>query len=162
MNQTNTAKDIVVLLEQENSLSSKLLSALQKEHEALSKNEFSLFTEAVTDKIELLSQIEITENQLSSVFKQNSISFDVQGIKTLAIKYPQYGTQITKIWQQLRIIAVQSQKQNHINGIMLEANQAYIRRVLNILRGQTSHAEGLYGPSGKSLNGMNSKPLAEV
>jgi flagella synthesis protein FlgN len=53
------------------------------------------------------------------------------------------------LWHDIRQLAEQAQRQNHLNGELIQLKMRYNQQALVALVGATQHAAGIYGPDGQ-------------
>lgn len=53
------------------------------------------------------------------------------------------------LWHEIRQLAEQAQRQNHINGELIQLKMRYNQQALVALVGATQHAAGIYGADGQ-------------
>jgi len=133
----------------------QLLHVLNNETEALRNNNDLEKLEKITlEKIKLSENIEANEQQRIRFLSE----------KNLDPNDPKQWLNHNKlifIWQEIKILSEKSQKQNLINGLVINGNRRRIQAQLEILNVRPA-IELAYSSSGESINQKNSTTLAQV
>jgi flagella synthesis protein FlgN len=163
MEQKQILNIIVGFVEREIKLVSALLDVLRQEYAAMANNELPALETQVNKKQELVKNIQENEQNFARQMENTGISLDQQGINTaLEGVDPRVKQKVIAFWDELRDLAEECQRQNEINGRVLEINKINTQRLLNILRGQMPETQTTYGPSGKTNSKSESKSLVQV
>jgi flagella synthesis protein FlgN len=161
--QTQLLNIIVKFVEREIQLISALLKILRQEYAAMANNDLPAIETQVNIKQELVKNIQENEQNFAAQMENTGIRLDQQGIDAaLEGVDPREKQKVISFWDELRDLAEQCQRQNEINGRVLEINKINTQRLLNILRGQMPETQTTYGPSGKTNSKSESKSLVQV
>lgn len=134
---------------------SKLLQALKNETLALEKNDLDELQKITKEKVSLTTQIEKTE--------QERIHFLTN--KELNPNEPAQWLENNKliaIWEKVKVLSLQAQKQNQINGQVINGNRRRIQTQIEILSMSPPSIESTYSSSGENIKQQQSKTLAHV
>ncbi len=63
------------------------------------------------------------------------------------------------LWHAIRQLAEQAQRQNHLNGELIQLKMRYNQQALVALVGATQHAAGIYGADGQPSLPSSGRPL---
>lgn len=132
-----------------------LLQVLKKESTLLEKNNIEELESITLEKITLTEQIEKNEQQ--------RINF--LAAKSLDANEPSQWLQNNKlisIWAEIRKSSEQAQKQNQINGLVINGNRRRIQSQIEILSTSAPAVELTYSASGENVNQRDSNTLAHV
>ena len=69
---------------------------------------------------------------------------------------------LTSIWSNIKNISEQAQKQNQINGMVINGNRRRIQAKIEIFSSSSPAGELMYSASGENINQNNSKIIAHV
>ncbi len=132
MNGNGLLSDLAACLQREIRLGEQLLEAMRCEHKALTARDTALLNEAVARKGELIAAMQACGGERNSLLREGGE------------------------------IGAECQRQNLVNGVIIQAGQQQTRQALAILRGQPVVAGGEYGPEGMRPSVPNSHPLARA
>ena len=133
----------------------QLLKVLKNETSILEKNNIEEFEGITQKKITLTEQIEKNE-QLRIHFLTS---------KSLNPNKPSQWLQNNKLnslWTKIKKLSEQAQKQNQINGLVINGNRRRVQTQIEILSASPPAAELVYSASGENIKQRNSKTLAHV
>jgi len=133
----------------------QLLDVLKLETHVLEKNNIEELESITQEKIQLTEQIEKSE--------QRRIAFIAE--KALDPNEPQQwikGEKLSTLWQKIKITSEQCQKQNMINGLIINGSRRRVQAQMNILNFASPNNELVYSATGTSVNPHSSKSLAHV
>lgn len=145
--------DTILLFTQDKML--QLLDILKLETRVLEKNDIDELENITLEKIQLTEQIEKSEQR----------RIDFISAKALDPNEPQQwikGDKLNAIWQKIKITSEQCQKQNMINGLIINGSRRRVQAQMNILNFASPNNELVYSASGASINQHSSKSLAHV
>lgn len=150
-------------LQQEIETGGRLLDALRREHRALVAQDPAALDEIIVQKASLVATMESCGTERSALLRQAGLGGDRNGMETLLRQYdPQGHGNLRRGWARLLELGAECQRQNLINGIIIQAGQQQTRQALAILRGQPAAAGGEYGPEGRRHSTPSSHPLAKA
>ena len=132
-----------------------LLQLLKSETLILEKNNIEELEKITLEKISITEEIEKNEHQR------------VQFLNAKALNSNEPATwlsnnKLISIWSNIKTLSEQAQKQNQINGIVINGNRRRVQTKIEILCSSSPASELVYSASGENLNQKNSKTLAHV
>lgn len=132
----------------------QLLLVLNDETKFLKENNLAELQGITQKKLTLTEQIENSEKKRIRLLTELKLDPNepVQWLQTKALK---------KLWQQIKTVSEASQKQNQINGIVINKNRHRIQTQLDILNA-TPASEMVYSASGMSVRQRGLNTLAHV
>ena len=132
----------------------KLLDTLMLETEVLEKNDIEELERVTLEKLALTDAVETNEKQRASFLLEHSLNplEPEQWINTGVLK---------TLWQEIKEISSKCQRQNQVNGLVINSNRRRVKAQLEILNASPS-LELIYSASGETVNPGNSKKLAQV
>ena len=133
----------------------KLLLLLKNETVVLEESNLEAMKNITLEKIALTEQIEKNE--------QERIHFLVE--KKLDPNEPRQwlkSNNLLSVWNDIKNLSEQSQKQNQINGLVINGNRRRIQTQIEIISSSSPAVELVYSASGESVNQRNSNTLAHV
>jgi len=141
----------------------QLLETLRREHQALGANDLAHLNEAVAQKDGLLAAMEACGRERGALLREGGFDADRAAMDRLLDRHdPQRRSGIPHAWNRLLELGAECQRQNLINGIIIQAGQQHTRQALAILRGQPAGAGDEYGPEGRRRPAPSSHPLAKA
>jgi len=140
-------KSLDTLLEGEHNATVRLLDALREEHQALMRRDMTALDNAVNKKSQQVAELEVLGRDRDAALKAAGHAAGREGIESWLSRQPNGA--VKKLWQELQNLLLRCQRQNQINGGIVETSRRYIQRALSLLQGQSAEP-ALYGPSGAS------------
>lgn len=134
----------------------QLLMLLQDETAVLKTNDISRLEEITSNKIAITEQVEKNEQLRIQLLSQYSLDPDQpsQWITNARLK---------SVWNELKGIASQCQKQNQINGLVINGYRNQVKTQIEILSTSSlPEADLVYSSAGESVQQRNSKTLAHA
>ena len=133
----------------------QLLNALKDEAKVLQKYDVDELENITSLKVTLTEQIEKNEQRRIEFLNEKSLDPN---------KPKQWlnNDKLNSIWQKIKTISEQSQKQNLINGIVINGSRRRIQAQINILSSSSPTVELVYSASGESVSHRDSITLAHV
>jgi len=158
LNCTPLLEQLGPILARETEAAQDLLSVLLREREALGQRALEAIQEMAERKDRLIQQLEGLSSHQNALLRQAGI--DPQGAK-LEVELRAMGVRsVAEQWSALRSLLKDCQRENQINGGIIEISRRFAEQVLDILRGTAPDAR-LYGPSGETKTGRTGKgPIA--
>jgi flagella synthesis protein FlgN len=146
------------ILAQATEAAEELLSVLLREREALGQRALEAIQEMAERKDRLIQQLEGLSSRQDTLLRHAGI--DPQGAK-LEVELRAMGARsLAEQWSALRSILKDCQRENQINGGIIEISRRFAEQVLDVLRGPAPDAR-LYGPSGETKTGLSGRgPIA--
>ena len=133
----------------------QLLQLLNNETEALkNKHDLDELERITLEKIKLSENIEVNEQQRIHYLNEKNLEPN---------KPKQWLTtnKLISIWQEIKLLSEKSQKQNLINGLVINGNRRRIQAQLEILNVSPA-VELAYSSSGESIKQKKSTTLVQV
>ena len=159
----NQRNKLVQLLQQEVECTRNLMQSLQIENEALSQHQTSTLEEVIQDKQESIKQLELISHRRVSLLKSLSTQDAANDSYFDRGDYPvnKNDTQLVSLWKELMLLAEQCQKQNRINGSIVELGYQQSTYALDILRG-TPNKSDVYDNTGQTTKDNPSNPITRA
>lgn len=133
----------------------QLLHVLKNETLILEKNNIEELENITLEKTTLTEQIEKNEQQRIHFLTSNSLD-------------PNEPTQwlennkLITLWAEIKTLSEQAQKQNQINGIIINGNRRRVQTQIEIFSTSAPAAELIYSASGENIKQRNSNTLAHA
>jgi len=133
----------------------QLLKVLENETSVLKKNNFEEFEGITQEKITLTEQIEKNEQLRIQFLTTKSLNPNepTQWIK---------NNKLNSLWSKIKKLSEQAQKQNQINGLVINGNRRRVQTQIEILSASPPAAELIYSASGENIKQRNSNTLAHA
>ena len=147
------------LIQQETGFTRRLLEALHSENQALCSNDFATVEQLTPLKQQIIEALSTLEQQRESLLRQAGFSNDKSGMTKFIT---QCDENIEQDWQILLDIVSECNRQNEINGIMINTASRQTSSALSILKGQLPGENIHYGSKGEALPNTTSNPLAKA
>ena len=137
-------KELLELLRESTDRLEELCAVLDREYSALRDQDLDSLRETIARKQILAAELEDYERRRLVALDVHDLSVDELGAHR----------------QHLEQLALRCDKQNRVNGVLLEKNRRRVQTVLAILQG-TAAAE-LYNPTGTTVSTRCSQSLAQA
>lgn len=147
-------KSLDSLLEDERSAAARLLEILREEHQALARRDMAALEHTVRIKLQQIAELEALGRDRDDTLKADGLVAGREGIESWLRQQPSSRAE-NKLWEELQNLLIYCQRQNHINGGMVEISRRYAQRALSLLQGQPLEQE-TYGPTGASGHAIRS------
>ena len=133
----------------------QLLKILKNETSVLEKNNFEEFEGITQEKITLTEQIEKNEQLRIQFLTTKSLNPNepTQWLK---------NNKLNSLWTEIKKLSEQAQKQNQINGLVINGNRRRVQTQIEILSASPPAAELVYSASGENIKQRNSNTLAHA
>ncbi|MFV2056046.1 MAG: flagella synthesis protein FlgN [Thiohalomonadales bacterium] len=156
-----TAGGIKGLLQNAIEYVDKLHLALRDEQSALSNNNLPVFEKSVERKISHTGTLEAIEKSIFCLLDDSGYTMDKSGIADYIATCHNKTEEntIKALWKDLAKTLVECQKQNQINGRILNSASVNIRQALEILTGKRGTSK-TYSSQGKQAKDDNSNSIA--
>jgi flagellar biosynthesis/type III secretory pathway chaperone len=148
------------LLEKELDATQRMLEILKQEHQALIEKDADKITHSSEEKLAQLKALEALFSQRDHYLSSLGVDTKKSGLASLLQPLPA-DRPLARQWQQLLQLAEALQRQNDINGSIVNLSQRHISMALDILTGQASGTP-TYGPSGKASSNKSSGRVAKA
>ncbi len=115
-------EELVRILQQEVECTRNLMQSLEIENEALSEHQTSALEDILQDKQENIKQLELIGHQRTMLIKSLHTQTAANDTYFERCDYPinENDSQLIILWKELMLLAEQCQKQNRINGSIVE------------------------------------------
>lgn len=151
---SNTLKLEKILVNSQSKMQA-LFELLKIETNILKKNNTEAFEEVTAKKVALTEEIESSEKQRSQLLISMALNPNEPSQWLL-------NNKLKTIWNQLKTISEQAQKQNQINGLVINGNRRRIETKIQILSAATPSTELVYSASGENVKQRSSSPIAQA
>ena len=138
------------------------LEKMQQLHEILLK-ETSALKENNIEELEAVTQKKITLTQQIEENERQRIHFLT--IRALNPAKPSdwlSNNKLNAFWSKIKNVSEQAQKQNQINGVVINGNRHRAQTQIEILSASPPAAELVYSASGKNIKQKNSNTIARA
>lgn len=142
------------LMQQEQEAAARLFAVLQTEHEAIARRDTDALQQAVADKQALLNQLENSHNRRLQLMQAAGLNSGPDGFDIMLERCAASGHDLFLRWNDLKESLVSCQRQNQLNGAVLESSRRSTHRALSILLGGQGDSSELYNQAGKSTPSM--------
>lgn len=150
------------LLEAESTLGEQLLSLLQRETTVLEQRDTEALVALTEEKQQLLQVLEEKAAQRSRFLQADGLSQDKAGFEQLLERLGNPPTSL-HLWEKLHGLLEQCQRQNQLNGRLLEAGRRHSQQALSLLLGGQDPNAGLYDQKGSvNISTSEGHRLAKV
>ncbi len=133
-------------------LSTRLLTCLTEEYDALKARSLDQLQKLAEIKKDYLVQLEQLTQSAYEIIEKNSYSVNRTGVEAFVNECEVHGMQgIEKQWLNLGGILDKCQRQNQVNGNIIQMSRKNIRHALNIIYNEPiDHSS--YGPAGQCVS----------
>lgn len=139
------------LLRQELEAAVRLRVVLGTEHEAIARRDTDTLQQAVAEKQELLAHLERSHKQRLALLSASGMDADPDGFVTLLARCADSGHDWSSRWDELKETLIACQRQNQVNGAVLENSRRATHQALSILLGGQADSPELYNQAGKAM-----------
>jgi len=150
--QSLTLEEILTLIQEK---MQQLLHTLKKETSILENNNIEELKSITLEKIALTEQIEKGEQQRVQFLSAKSLKPNepAQWLN---------NNKLISLWENIKIISEEAQKQNQINGLVINGNRRRVQTQIEILSTSSPAVELTYSSSGENINQHSSNTLAHA
>lgn len=129
-----------------------LQQTLQDEFNALSSQDMAAIAQAAQHKTRLTQLLDDLERERASVLRAAGLDLNSAGITAYLNRYttPHHQNELAQLWQQIEQLTRDCERQNQINGLIIEQSRRRIKNALTILHGQLPGNE-LYSATGSTV-----------
>jgi flagellar biosynthesis/type III secretory pathway chaperone len=133
----------------------QLLHVLKNETSILEKNNIEELEGITLEKIALTEQIEKGEQQRVQFLSAKSLKPNepAQWLN---------NNKLISLWANIKKLSEEAQKQNQINGLVINGNRRRVQTQIEILSTSSPAVELTYSSSGENINQRNSNTLAHA
>lgn len=159
MQNTVTSSKILPILQEISSYLQQLILALNNEHTALSENNLEAVQTIAEEKILLMEHLEDLNKERRTVLEVAGLDITSTGIGDYFenTKSPR-APQMKALWSEISNLTSQCDKQNNINGIIIESNKRHTEKALSILQGKQQNTD-LYSKKGETVKSPQNQTL---
>lgn len=154
-----SVEQIHATIEKQLEVASLLLSTMRAEHDFLSKHDTEALLGAVEQKQGLLAELERSSSTLLDLLREAGCSLDKDGIASLMAEQPDESH---RIWEEFQQTLAECQKQNMVNGQIMEVNRHSTEQALSILLGYGQAEPSLYDDRGMTNRSIGGKSHIKV
>lgn len=132
-----------------------LLQLLKAEAVILEKSDIEQLESITIQKIAVTEEIEKHEQQRIHFLNQKSLDPNepTQWLK---------NNKLISIWSKIKTLSEKAQKQNQVNGMVINGNRRRIQSKIEIFSSSVPASELTYSSSGENINQNSSKTLAHA
>ncbi|GMR15788.1 MAG: hypothetical protein BMS9Abin31_0078 [Gammaproteobacteria bacterium] len=133
----------------------QLLALLKHESSVFKNNNVEELESITLKKITLTEQVEKNEQHRIQFLTSNSLNPNEPAQWLL-------NNKLISIWSEIKNLSEQAQKQNLINGVVINGNRRRVQTQIEILSASAPAVELVYSASGENIKQHQSKTLAHV
>lgn len=133
----------------------QLLKLLKHESTVFENNDIEELESITLKKITLTEQVEKNDQQRIQLLTSKSLDPNKPAQWLL-------NNKLISIWSEIKNLSKQAQKQNLINGVVINGNRRRVQTQIEILSASSPAAELVYSASGENIKQNQSKTLAHV
>ena len=150
---------LLPLLQEISSYLSQLLAALKNEHQALSENNMQAIESIANEKILLMEHLEDLNKERRLILEAAGLNLTATGIDDFfQNNNSPRAQQMNTAWKEISGLTTECEKQNNINGIIIESNKRHTETALSILQGKQQSSE-LYSKKGIAVKDSKNQTL---
>ena len=162
MEKKNDIQAFIDLLNNAISASEKLRELLKKEMQLLASREFDNLSEVLTQKTNIIDQLEKLETQRSELLVSMGYSNDVEGTKSFLANNKE-SNELSRSWKDLMDLIKECQIINQSNGMVVSKNQNQIQQAMQIITGgQNNRGGDTYNNKGVQNYSSSSRDLSKA
>ena len=144
------------------SASETLRDLLNQEMQLLASREFDNLSTVLTNKVNIIDQLEDLENQRSKILIAQGYSADVDGTKSF-LADNESNQDLTNSWKKLMDLVKECQIINQSNGMVVSKNQAQIQQAMQIISGgQNKGSSDTYNNKGVQSYSSSGRDLSKA
>ena len=161
MDRKTCRQQLITLLNETLTHTQGLKRQLEAEATALAANDLANLESAVAAKNASVQELELLELQRQRLLETAGFSGNRYGTEA-CIEWCDENHDVARLWQKLLEEARTCQRQNRVNGMLVQFSRRNVQQLLDILRGQPQ-AGRLYDPSGDTATcAESSRALAKA
>lgn len=146
MSHAQACSSLAQLLQQELEVAAHLLEVLTTEHEVIASRDTDILQQVVAEKQDLLARLETSHKQRLALLSAAGLDANPDGFDVLLERCADLQLR----WNNLKENLSSCQRQNQLNGALLESSRRSTHRALSILLGGQGDNSELYNQAGKS------------
>lgn len=151
MQNTAMTSKIIPLLEDIANYLEQLFRALENEYKALSDNDIQAIQAVAEEKVLLMEQLEDLNKERRALLEAAGLNLATTGADDfLNSSKITNSPKLKTLWSNISNLSKQCDKQNNINGIIIDNNKRHTENALSVLQGKQQTTE-LYSNKGQSI-----------
>ena len=140
----------------------ELAQVLHGEFDALTNNDMEAIQQAADAKSRLTDLLNDLENERTTLLRSAGLDLNKTGVMAYLMRHDSgQPSELTALWQKIEQLTRSCEKQNKINGVIIEKNRRRTEAAMNILRGQPTDNE-LYSSAGSKVTNRQQQSLAKA
>ena len=156
-------RQMYTLIERQAAHMSRLHALLKEDNAALHQRNTEQFEKHLAEKEHLSADIELIDREYKVLLEAADCTPDRAGMEEYIRRHdPDMIIGLGAQWEALFSLMTACQRQNRINGGIVELGRHHMEQVLAVLRGHTGKYSSGYGPEGKTQHGIQSHSLGKV
>lgn len=142
---------------------SELSLVLDKEHEALSRNDVDFLMNASVEKQELGEKVSRLDNHRKSILDEKGLENSLSGMKVLIQESSGHDENaLFKLWNMVSELTQDCTVKNKLIGIIIEAKRRQTNDALSVLQGYQPDSNGLYDAEGTAVQMNPNNSIAKA
>lgn len=137
------------LLLDEEALASRLLAVLETEYAAVTERDASALEKTLKEKQNVISDLEGRHGTVAVILARVGLAADQPGMEEALRRCS--APALEQAWKAMRTQLVACEKQNTVNGKLLESSRRVTQQALSILLGVSPDSGELYTQKGKAV-----------
>lgn len=144
--------------------SNRLLEALREENAALMTRNAAHIEQSVDTKSRALAEFDAIDRERENLVRESGQAENRQDFLSNQITdcAPQRRNRLLDNWMRLLELTGECQRQNSINGALIQSGLRHTRQALSLLKGQTQAESLQYGPGGHTPHSWDRHSLGKV
>ena len=139
----------------------RLEGVLGQEHEVLKQRDLNRLEEKTTEKQAVIEELAAASRERITLMKNAGIEQNLDSVISYLNQLG--GEELTEVWKELEAALARCQKQNQINGMMLEKGKQHTRQLLGLLLGESDSSQNqLYDSSGATSSSFSNGRSVKV
>lgn len=137
-----------------------LLTLLKEEQEALKNREADKVDSLIDKKVPLLDRLEASSKLRQAWAANANTASTEEGWANMLTELGDSSIQTD--WATLKQLYIDVRNQNEVNGKLLSRHQSTIKRLLDVMRGNTSNTPNLYNSTGYASSSAQGNKVGEA
>jgi len=159
MQNTTLTRKFIPLLEDIANYLEQLFHALENEYQALSDNNLPAIETVAQEKVLLMEQLEDLNKERRLLLEEAELNLSATGIDNFFNSSTiNNNPSLKTLWGSISTLSTQCEKQNNINGIIIDNNKRHTENALSVLQGKQQTTE-LYSSKGQSIKMTKNQTL---
>ncbi len=142
--------------------SNRLLEALREENAALVTRNAAHIEQSVDTKSRVLAEFDAIDREREHLIRESGQATRQDFSDQIANCDPQRRNRLLDNWMQLLEMTGECQRQNSVNGALIQSGLRHTRQALSLLKGQTPSESLQYGPGGHAPHTWDRHSLGKV